>query len=82
MLLGRLAIDLNWQGRSLGSALLVDAVQRCVAASGTVAARGIIARAIEDDAVLFYRRQGFLQTPTECLELLPMERAGTLISTR
>lgn len=79
MLLGRLAIDQNWQGRGLGSALLVDAVRRCVAASTIIGARGIIAHAIDDDAFGFYQRHGFLETPVERLMLLPMERAGALI---
>jgi GNAT superfamily N-acetyltransferase len=79
MLIGRLAIDQNWQGRGLGSALLVDAVHRCVAASEIIGARGIIAHAIDDEAVAFYRRHGFLETPVERLMLLPMEPARALI---
>ena len=80
MLIARLAIDQNWQRRGLGSALLVDAVQRCVAASEIIGARGIITHAIDDDAVGFYQRHGFFVTPVKRLLLLPMEQARALIS--
>lgn len=80
MLIGRLAIDQNWQKRGLGSALLVDAIRRCVAASQIIGARGIIAHAIDNDAENFYQRHGFLVTPVERLMLLPMETAGMLIA--
>jgi len=80
MLIRRLAIDQHWQRRSLGSALLVDAVRRCVAASQIIGARGIIAHAIDDDAMSFYQRHGFLITPVERLMLLPMELARKLLA--
>ncbi|MCA0423607.1 MAG: GNAT family N-acetyltransferase [Proteobacteria bacterium] len=80
MLIGRLAIDQRWQGRGLGSALLVDATRRCFAASEIIGARGIIAHAMDDDAAHFYQRHGFLITPIERLMLLPMETAGRLLA--
>jgi len=33
LLIGRLAVDADWRGRGLGSALLADALRRCLAAS-------------------------------------------------
>jgi GNAT superfamily N-acetyltransferase len=60
LLIGRLAVDAAFQGRGLGSALLIDALKRCAAASGIAGARGIIAHAIDDEAVEFYRRHGFI----------------------
>jgi GNAT superfamily N-acetyltransferase len=60
LLLGRLAVDTAWQGRGLGSALLADALRRCLAASAIAGARGVLAHAIDDDAARFYLRQGFI----------------------
>ncbi|HEX7759769.1 MAG TPA: GNAT family N-acetyltransferase [Caulobacteraceae bacterium] len=60
LLIGRLAVDAEFQGRGLGSALLVDALKRCLAASAIVGVRGVIAHAIDDEAALFYQRHGFI----------------------
>jgi len=51
LLIGRLAIDETCRGRGLGTDLLRDALQRCIAAADIVGARGVIAHAIDDDAV-------------------------------
>lgn len=80
MLIGRLAIDRQWHGRGLGSALLVDAIRRCLAASEIIGARGIIGHAIDDNASSFHQRHGFLITPVERLMLLPLETARTLLA--
>jgi GNAT superfamily N-acetyltransferase len=44
-LLGRLAIDRQWQGRGLGAALLRDAVLRVVGAAGTIGVRALLVHA-------------------------------------
>jgi GNAT superfamily N-acetyltransferase len=73
LLIGRLAVDAEWQGRGLGSALLVDAVGRCVAAGNVVGARGILAHAIDDAAMRFYRKHDFVNSPLgDLVMLLPM----------
>jgi GNAT superfamily N-acetyltransferase len=59
LLLGRLAVDASFQGQGLGSALLADALRRCAAASVIAGIRGVIAHAIDDEAVGFYERHGF-----------------------
>lgn len=63
LLIGRLAVDAAFQGRGLGSALLVDALRRCAAASAIAGVRGVIAHAIDDEAVDFYQRHGFIGAP-------------------
>lgn len=75
LLIGRLAVDAAFQGQGLGSALLVDALRRCAAASEIAGARGVIAHAIDDEAVVFYRRHGFIAAPPlgERTLLLPIE---------
>lgn len=61
ILLGQLAVDLNFQGRGLGSDLLVDAAKRALAAAGVIGARAIIVQAYDEQAKSFYERFGFRQ---------------------
>jgi GNAT superfamily N-acetyltransferase len=79
LLIGRLAVDAAWRGRGVGSALLVDALRRCLAASEIAGARGVVAHAIDDAAVGFYERHGFLRSPLgERVMLLPIETVRSL----
>ena len=55
--IGRLAVDLDFRGKGLGSGLLADALRRTLASPG--AAFAIIVDAKDDDAVAFYRHHGF-----------------------
>lgn len=75
LLIGRLAVDAAFQGQGLGSALLVNALRRCAAASAIAGARGVIAHAIDDEAVVFCERHGFIAAPPlgERTLLLPIE---------
>lgn len=63
--LGRLAIDLGFQGRGLGRALLNDAVTRVLRASREVSARLLVVHAISPAAEAFYLRHGFTRLPVE-----------------
>ncbi|WP_293899045.1 GNAT family N-acetyltransferase [Phenylobacterium sp.] len=63
LLLGRLAVDAAFQGQGLGAALLADALKRCAAASAIAGVRGVITHAIDDEAVQFYARYGFVPAP-------------------
>jgi GNAT superfamily N-acetyltransferase len=79
LLIGRLAIDRTLQGAGVGTALLAHAVGRCIAASEIAGVRGIVTHAIDDDAVRFYQRRGFLNSPLgERAMLLPIEAARAL----
>jgi ribosomal protein S18 acetylase RimI-like enzyme len=79
LLIGRLAVDCNFQGIGLGRELLSNALNRCVAASNIAGARGIVAHAIDNEAVRFYERHGFQVSPLgERVMLLPIEFARTL----
>ena len=53
MLLARLAIDRNWQGRGLGRSLLRDAVLRTIQAADIVGIRALLVHAISDEARRF-----------------------------
>ncbi|WP_347988688.1 GNAT family N-acetyltransferase [Methylomonas sp. AM2-LC] len=58
-ILGRLAVDLKYQGQGLGSILLADACQRVAHASKTLAVAGIVVDA-KESAADFYRHFGFM----------------------
>jgi GNAT superfamily N-acetyltransferase len=82
LLIGRLAVDAQWRGRGLGSALLGDALRRCLAASEIAGARGVVAHAIDEAAVGFYERHGFSRSPLgERVMLMPIETVRSLIAT-
>jgi len=57
VLIGRLAIDQNYQRRGLGGALLADAARRAMQAAP--AAFSLIVDAENDAAVNFHRHHGF-----------------------
>lgn len=79
LLIGRLAIDRGFQGIGLGTNLLADALRRCIAASEIAGVRAVAAHAIDDDAVGFYQRHGFMLSPLgERVMLIPIETARTL----
>jgi GNAT superfamily N-acetyltransferase len=65
VVLGRLAIDLKWQGKGLGRALLFEAMRRACRASEEVAARLVIVHAISPTAESFYKHHGFTRLPVE-----------------
>ena len=59
ILLGQLAVDIDYRGRRLGADLLIDAARRAVAAADQIGARAIVVQAIDDEARSFYERFGF-----------------------
>jgi GNAT superfamily N-acetyltransferase len=80
LLIGRLAVDARWQGRGLGSALLADALRRCLAASEIAGARGVVAHAMDQAAADFYERHGFVRSPLgEHVMLMPIETVRFLV---
>ena len=78
VLLGRLAIDQEWQGKGLGGLLLRDAVRRVRVAAEEVPARLIIVHAISPAADAFYQHYGFtrlpVETPTLALDLVKLAK--------
>lgn len=68
-ILGRLAVDRNWQGHGLGAALLRDAVERTQAASNILGIRGLLVHALSDEAKVFYERYGFVASPARPMML-------------
>jgi GNAT superfamily N-acetyltransferase len=70
MVIGRLAIDLGFQGRGIGSALLRDAVLRTTQAAEIAGIRAILVHAISESAKRFYEKLGFVPSPADPMTLM------------
>ncbi|MDJ0448745.1 GNAT family N-acetyltransferase [Methylocystis sp. JR02] len=68
--LGRLAVDLQEQGRMLGSLLLRDAVIRTRAAAEFGGVAGLLVHALSEDAKRFYMHRGFSECPSNTMTLV------------
>ncbi len=64
LLLGRLAVDRNFQGQGLGDALIIHAFQTTVAAAEKIGIFGMIVDAKDERAAGFYERFGFTRLST------------------
>lgn len=79
ILIGRLAVDVRYQGQRVGSALIVDALRRSVQAAP--ASFAMIVDAKDDQAAVFYRKHGFTSFQSRPLSLfLPIATASKLFS--
>ncbi len=58
--MGRLAVDLNYQGQGLGPLLIVDAMKRLQIASQSVGVFALLVDAKDDNAKSFYLKYGFI----------------------
>lgn len=68
-LLARLAVDLKWQHKGVGPALLKDAMLRILQAAEEIGIRAILVHAKDEKARDFYAKFDFIQSPTERLHL-------------
>ena len=69
MLLARLGVGLDWQGRGEGAGLLKDAMRRTVQAADIAGIRAMAVHAKDETARAFYRRFEFIDAPTDPLHL-------------
>lgn len=65
LVLARLAVHSEWQGRGIGAGLLLDALGRTLQAADIVGARALAVHAKDDSAASFYRHFGFMPSPTD-----------------
>lgn len=70
ILLARLAVATDEQGKGLGKALLKDAFRRVSAAAEIIGARAVLVHALDQEARLFYKRYGFEEFPGNDLTLM------------
>jgi GNAT superfamily N-acetyltransferase len=65
MLLARLAVARNWQGKRLGSGLLKDAMARTLQAADIAGIRAFAVHAKDDEARAFYERFDMIPSPAD-----------------
>ncbi len=62
-LLGRLAIDQNFQGKGIGKLLLIDALKRSYEISKTIGSFAVVVDPLDTAAETFYEKYGFIKLP-------------------
>ena len=78
-LLGRLAVDTRFKGQGLGSILLLDALKRSfVTASQSLGSIGAVVDPLDDDAIAFYKKFGFVLLPDSGKMFLTMADVAQL----
>lgn len=70
MVLGRLAVDRQWQHSGLGRGLLRDALLRSLSVSQHAGVRALLVHALSEDAKSFYANNGFLKSPLDPMILM------------
>ena len=80
ILLGRLARDISAKGTGLGEYLLIDALFRSYKLSSeSIGAMAVVVDPINEKAVNFYQKYGFVQLPDSEKMFLPMKVIEQLI---
>ena len=78
-LIGQLARSLDQKGQDIGEILLIDALKRIVYANEISAVYAVVVDAVDEKAVAFYQRYGFIKFPKIHHRLfLPIETAKQL----
>jgi GNAT superfamily N-acetyltransferase len=70
MVLGRLAVAREFQGRGIGEGLLRDAILRTLHAADLAGIRAILVHAISEDVRRFYERHGFTESAIDPMTLM------------
>lgn len=73
VLLGRLAVDKNFQGKGIGKLLLIDSLKRCYDTSKSIGAFAVITHPLDKEAEKFYEKYGFISLPDSGKMFLPMK---------
>jgi GNAT superfamily N-acetyltransferase len=74
MIVGRLAVAARCKGQGIGSGMLRDSLRRILQAAEVVGCRAILVHAIDQTAVDFYARHGFVEFPGGARTMfLPLE---------
>jgi predicted GNAT family N-acyltransferase len=62
-LLGRLTVSIDFRGKGLGQALLMDALYRSLKLSAQIASTGVVVDSKDETAHAFYLKYGFIHLP-------------------
>ena len=62
-LLGRLAVDKNFQNKGIGKILLIDALKRCYEVSKEMGSFTVVVDPIDRNAAIFYKKYDFISLP-------------------
>lgn len=82
-IIGKLAIDLKYQGKKMGGVLLMDAIWRIFEASQSVAAYAVIVDAKDEKSKGFYEHYGFIPYKKDPFSLfLPMKTVAEIFEER
>ncbi len=77
MILARLAVDREFQGRGIGVAMLRDAVLRTLQAAEIAGIRALLVQAISERAMHFYESNGFRPSPLDPMTvMITLEEVG------
>jgi ribosomal protein S18 acetylase RimI-like enzyme len=78
-LLGRLAVDSKHKGQRLGELLLLDALKRSYEVSlSSVGSMAIIVDPLDEEAVRFYKKYGFILLPDSGKMFITMDTVSEL----
>ena len=67
--LARLAVDLRYAGKNIGTGMVRDALLRTRQAADIVGIRALLVHALHERAATFYRKRGFAVSPFDPLVL-------------
>ncbi|MDJ0616807.1 MAG: GNAT family N-acetyltransferase [Calothrix sp. MO_192.B10] len=70
MLIGRLAVDIDWEGRGIGSGLLRDAIFRTLNVAEIAGIKCILVHAKDEESKHFYIKHRFQESPLKPLTLM------------
>lgn len=78
VIIGRLAVHVDYQGNKLGQILLIDALKRIIEISALVGNHAVIVDPINESAEAFYSKFGFIPLKDSKRMFLPLKTAATL----
>ncbi|WP_290796830.1 GNAT family N-acetyltransferase [Flavihumibacter sp. UBA7668] len=78
ILLGRLAVSQEYQGQGLGETILMDALSRSYQVSLQIGSMAVVVDPIDQAAIKFYEKYGFIQLPDSGKMFLPMATIAQL----
>lgn len=77
-LLGRLAVCASCEGKGFGEHLLISALERCYLVSKEIGSMAVIVDPLNESAVSFYLKYGFILLPDSGKMFLPMKTISPL----